>query len=85
MDNSGQLNSLYYPFSRLLDDSTLKYLLLVFDSVTFIDEAESAEWRKILLQNMSKIDSPIFSTFEKLADDYDMLSGTGAVQVEAVS
>lgn len=82
MNNSvGQLNSLYYPFSRLLDDSTLKYLLLVFDSVTFIDEAESAEWRKILLERMSRIDSPIFSSFEKFADDYDMLSDTGAVQI----
>ena len=60
MNNSiGQLNSLYYPFSRLLDDSTLKYLLLVFDSVTFIDEAESAEWRKVLLEEMSQIDDPI--------------------------
>jgi hypothetical protein len=82
MNNSiGQLNSLYYPFSRLLDDATLKYLLLVFDSVTFIDEAENAEWRKILLQRMSKIDSPLFSSYEKLADDYDMLSETGAVQI----
>jgi hypothetical protein len=82
MNNStGQLNSLYYPFSRLLDDSTLKYLLLVFDSVTFIDEAENAEWRKVLLQKMAHIDSPIFSSYEKLADDYDMLSDTGAIQI----
>ena len=82
MNNSiGQLNSLYYPFSRLLDDSTLKYLLLVFDSVTFIDEAESAEWRKVLLEEMSQIDDPIFSSFEKLADDYDMLSETGVIQI----
>ena len=83
MNNStGQLNSLYYPFSRLLDDSTLKYLLLVFDSVTFIDQAESTEWRKVLLQSMARVDNtPFFSSYEKLADDYDMLSNTGAVQI----
>lgn len=82
MNNSiGQLNSLYYPFSRLLDDATLKYLLLVFDSVTFIDEAENAEWRRVLLRQMAQIDSPLFSSYEELADDYDMLSDTGAVRI----
>lgn len=44
-DTTGQLNCLYYPFSRLLDSATLKYLLLVFDSITFVDEAENEEWR----------------------------------------
>lgn len=80
-NTSGQLNCLYYPFSRLLDSATLKYLLLVFDSLTFLDEAESAEWRRMLLQSMAQRDSPLFSSFEKLADDYDMLSETGAVRI----
>lgn len=75
-----QLNCLYYPFSRLLDSSTLKYLLLVFDSVTFLDEAQNTEWRRMLLQTMV-VDSPIFSSFEELADDYDMLLETNAVKV----
>ena len=76
-----QLNCLYYPFSRLLDVSTLKYLLLVFDCITFIDDVESSEWRKILFQSMSRIDGNIFSSYEELADDYDILSETGAVQI----
>ncbi len=76
-----QLDCVYYPFSRLLDSVTLKYLLLIFDSITFIDEVESAEWRRILLQNMAKYGDPIFSSFEKLADDSDMLSETGAIRV----
>ncbi len=80
-NSSGQINSLYYPFSRLLDSETLKYLLLVFDTITFLDEAENAEWRRILLRNMADLDSPVFSSFEKLADDYDMLAETGAVQI----
>jgi len=78
---TNQLNCLYYPFSRLLDDTTLKYLLLVFDSITFIDEAESVEWRRNLMEEMANIDSPLFSSYERLTDDYDMLSEIGAVQI----
>ncbi len=79
--SNDRLDCLYYPFSRLLDDATLKYLLLVFDSVTFIDEVESSEWRRVLMQNMAKRDNPIFSSYDKLADDYQMLSEMSAVQV----
>lgn len=81
MNETNQLNCLYYPFSRLLDSVTLKYLLLVFDSVTFLDEVEDAEWRRILLQRMAQLDSPMFSSFEELADDYDMLAETASVRV----
>ncbi|MGH9875611.1 MAG: hypothetical protein ACRD9S_24405 [Pyrinomonadaceae bacterium] len=34
----------------------------------------------MLLRQMAD-DDPIFSSFEKLADDYDMLAGTGAIEV----
>lgn len=78
---SGQLNCLYYPFSRLLDSATLKYLLLVFDSISFLDEAENAEWRRILLQRIAQVDGPVFSSYEELADDYEMLSETNAVRI----
>jgi len=81
VNSSDQLNCLYYPFSRLLDDATLKHLLLVFDSLTFVDEAESAKWRRILMQRMEKIDGPTFGSYEKLADDYDMLAETKAVRI----
>ena len=77
---SNKLSCLYYPFSRLLDSVTLKYLLLVFDSITFLDQIESSEWRRVQLQMMSREDN-LFSSFEELSDDYDMLSETQAVQV----
>ncbi len=78
---SRQLNCLYYPFSRLLDSATLKYLILIFDSVTFLDEAEDAEWRRILFQRMAQVDSPVFYSYEALADDYELLSETNAVRI----
>jgi hypothetical protein len=75
-----KLDCIYYPFSRLLDATTLKHLLLVFDSITFLDEAES-QWRRVLLDQMRQ-DSDMFATFEGLADDYDMLVDSGAVLVK---
>jgi hypothetical protein len=77
-----KLDCIYYPFSRLLDPTTLKHLLLIFDSVTFLDEAESPQWRRALLEEM-RSDSPIFATFEELADDYDMLEESGTVLVRS--
>jgi hypothetical protein len=74
------LDCLYYPFSRLLDATTLKHLLLVFDSITFLDEISSRHWRRELLDQMRQ-DSPLFATFDELADDYEMLEDSGAVRV----
>ena len=74
-----KLDCIYFPFSRLLDGTTLKHLLLVFDSITFLDEVES-QWRRVLLDKMQQ-DSGLFATFEELADDYEMLESSGAVLV----
>jgi hypothetical protein len=75
-----KLDCIYYPFSRLLDATILKYLLLTFDSITFLDEAESPEWRRVLLEQM-RSDSKAFTAFQELADDYDMLQESGAILI----
>jgi hypothetical protein len=64
----------------LLDSTTLKYLLLIFDSITFLDDIQDSEWRRIQLQRMAR-ENRLFSTFEELADDYDMLSEYQIVKV----
>jgi len=71
--NNTTLSCLYYPFSRLLDKATLKYLLLVFDDITFLDEVRSTNERRYLLQIMSNGIDSRFSTYENIADDYDLL------------
>lgn len=76
-----QLGCLYYPFSRCLDSTTLKYLCLIFDSITFLDEIDDAEWRRKLLRDMARMDNPMFSSFEELSEDYDMLRDTGAIRI----
>jgi hypothetical protein len=75
-----KLDCLYYPFSRLLDATTLKYLLLVYDSITFLDEAESTAWRRRLLEQMQPI-SPLFGQFEVLFDHYNALEEAGVFRV----
>ena len=42
------LDGLYYPFSRCVDETALKQLLLIFDSVSFLDPIGQDEWRKYL-------------------------------------
>lgn len=79
LNTSDKLSCLYYPFSRLLDDETLKYLLLIFDSITFMDDVDS-DWRAVQLKRMAK-ENKFYASFEKLSDDYDMLNELQAVQV----
>ena len=67
------LSCLYYPFSRLLDETTLKYLLLVFDNITFLDEARSTDGRRYLMQVMSRSIDTRYSSYERIADEYDLL------------
>jgi hypothetical protein len=82
--NSVSLNSkldcLYYPFSRLLDSNALKYLLLIFDSISFLDEAQDSAWRRLLFKQMWQV-SPFFGRFEALADEYSMLEEGGILRI----
>jgi hypothetical protein len=48
------LSGLYYPFSRCVDPCTLKQLLLVFDSVTFIEPVDDEEWRAKLFRDLER-------------------------------
>jgi hypothetical protein len=77
---NSKLDCLYYPFSRLLDSNTLKYLLLVFDSISFLDEARDSTWRRLLLKQMQQT-SPFFGRFEALADEYRMLEESGVLRI----
>jgi hypothetical protein len=51
---------------------------LIFDSVVFLDEAESG-WRRVLLRDMSR-DSPKYGAYAKIADDCEMLMEYGALR-----
>lgn len=70
---------LYYPFSRLLNEATLKYLLLVFDSITFLDDVDP-DWRSYQLKHLSKEDST-FSAYEQLRPYYDALGQESIIEI----
>ena len=74
------LNGLFYPFSRLSNPSVLKHFLLVFDSVTFIDEAGKEKWRNILAPKMADVNQS-FESLAKLTDDYDNLTEAKAIEI----
>lgn len=78
---SNALDCLYYPFSRMLDSSRLKYLLLIYDSVTFLDEVSSPEWRRHLFAEMACTGSTLFSCYEQLYDDYELLVESNIVNI----
>ena len=51
------LAGLYYPFSRCIQPTSLKQLLLVFDEVTFVDPVDDAQWRAKLFADLESYDA----------------------------
>ncbi len=72
-------NCLYFPFSRLLDEAALKYLLLAFDNISFLDDVDP-EWRSYQLNRLSKED-PTFLAYESLRPHYDSLGQESIIQI----
>jgi hypothetical protein len=70
---------LYFPFSRLLDEAALKYLLLAFDNVSFLDDVDP-EWRSYQLHQLSKED-PTFVAYESLRPHYHSLGQENIIQI----
>lgn len=53
----GSLAGLYYPFSRCIQPTSLKQMLLVFDEVTFVDPVDDAQWRAKLFEGLEPYDA----------------------------
>ena len=72
-------NCLYFPFSRLLDEAALKYLLLAFDNISFLDDVDP-EWRSYQLNQLSR-ENPTFLAYESLRPHYDSLGQESIIQI----
>jgi hypothetical protein len=48
--------ALYYPFSRCMDEAALKQMLLLFESVTFIDPVTDEDHRRDLFEDIEMVD-----------------------------
>lgn len=73
------LSALYYPFSRCIDSCALKQLLLVFDSVTFLDPVEDDEWRAKLFRDLEQVEDQRFVAYRDLERPLLTLRDEGAI------
>ena len=70
-----ELSGLYYPFSRCINPSSLKQLLLVFDQVSFLDPVDDEGWRAKLMGDLEYHD-PSFANYRKIERELmDLIDG----------
>jgi len=74
------LSGLYYPFSRTIESASLKQMLLVFDSLTFLDPVEDDSWRAFLYSEMETTEDKRFSKYRNLRDVYTTLIYENAIR-----
>jgi hypothetical protein len=75
------LDALYYPFSRCIDSCALKQLLLVFDSVTFLDPVEDDAWRAKLFRDLEIAEDPRFRSYRHLEQPLTDLRREGVISL----
>ncbi|MEO1200700.1 MAG: hypothetical protein AAFX39_15995 [Pseudomonadota bacterium] len=75
-----ELSGLYFPFSRPLEIEALKQMLLIFDSITFLDPVADDEWRAKLLLDMADRQGDRFLAYQGVNAALPMLLQEGAVQ-----
>ncbi|MBM4036641.1 MAG: hypothetical protein FJ291_33310 [Planctomycetes bacterium] len=75
------LSALYYPFSRCIDPVAIKQLLLVFDSITFLDPVTDDQWRARLMDDMIADEDPRFADYRAVHNAAEELRKEGAVSV----
>ncbi|MDO9480778.1 MAG: hypothetical protein Q8S96_02260 [Hydrogenophaga sp.] len=75
------LSAIYYPFSRCIDVAALKQLLLVFDSVTFLDPVTDDEWRAYLMKEMIEDEDRRFAKYQDIHRSLDELREDHAIRI----
>lgn len=75
------LSAIYYPFSRCIDVAALKQLLLVFDSVTFLDPVTDDEWRAYLMEEMIEDEDRRFAKYQDIHHSLEELREEQAIRV----
>lgn len=73
------LQALYYPFSRCIEPSALKQLLLVFDTITFLDPVTDDEWRAKLFRDLEAVEDRKFVQYRSLQKPLEDLKAEGAI------
>lgn len=74
------LSGLYYPFSRTINLSSLKQMLLVFEQVCFLDPVSDEAWRAGLFQNLEKQEDARFSSYREVYSSLETLFSEGVAK-----
>ena len=77
------LSALYYPFSRCLDAAALKQLLLVFESVTFLDPVADDEHRLYLMEEMIDLEDRRYAKYREIHRSINTLREENAISIIA--
>ena len=79
MENPSTLSALYYPFSRSISPASTKQMLLVFDSLYFLDPVDDDDWRAELLKDMEAQEDPQFQQYRAIHGALPTLLEEGVV------
>ena len=60
------LSALYYPFSRCINEASLKQMLLVFEKLTFLDPVDDESWRATLYKQLEDAEDQRFRKYRDL-------------------
>jgi hypothetical protein len=74
------LVGLYYPFSRPIGLGSLKQMLLVFDSIHFLDAVDDEEWRGQLFNSLSVKQDRRFAAYKEVQTEMQSLLTDGVAQ-----
>jgi hypothetical protein len=74
------LSGLYYPFSRPIDSASLKQMLLVFDSVAFLDPVSDDWWRAHLFRSLEQQEDQRFDAYRQVHEGLPLLFEEGAAR-----
>lgn len=74
------LSGLYYPFSRPIDISSLKQMLLVFETVVFLDPVDDDSWRASLFKGLEQHDDKRFASYQLVHESLRLLFQEGATR-----
>ena len=75
-DNPGVL---YYPFSRCIDMSSLKQMLLLFESIAFCDPVNDEDWRTHSFRQIERED-PNFRIYREMSEAIPQLLESGVIR-----
>src|ERR1700730_855589 len=78
-DETSASGVLYYPFSRCIDISALKQMLLLFEGISFCDPVDDEDWRSQLMKGIERED-PRFRAYRDLSGAIPGLLKSGIVR-----